>query len=124
MRLVLVVMFAVSGCTLESQYLPDGGRKLVNCNIGALQVPVMVLDRTGAPSEGATVNAVNQSDGRHANGTTDSRGVFLVTDELAPGVVQVTATLNDLSGSQQDVTFTCGECDCIATPKQLTLKLK
>lgn len=114
----------LTACSGYDPYLPDGGRARVNCTGGAVVVPVKVLDPFGDPSEGAIVRATNNQDGRYQEGATDNRGVFLVTDELAPGAVAISGELNGLKTQVQDVTFTCGECSCAASPRDIYLNLK
>jgi len=127
MRIALTVSAAcllLTACAGYTPDLPDGGRARVNCTGGTVTVPVTVRDPFGNPSEGATVTATNVQDGRYDSGKTDGRGVWLVSDQLAPGAVRIEAELNGLTSEKQDVTFTCGECSCAASPRDIYLNLK
>lgn len=123
MRCTLLLL-VVTGCGWPTTYLPDGGRNRVNCDTTELFVPVKVLDAAGAPTNEATVLAANSTDGRTASGVTNSAGVYKVSTDLGPGVIQVTATLNDLKTAEGNFTVTPGDCTPGVSPDSLVLQLK
>ena len=125
MRLALLstCLAALSACGIQLSQ-PDGGRLRLNCNTAPETVPVKVLDRLGNPAEAAIVVATNASDGRVQTGNTNSAGVFTISDDLGPGIVNVSASFNDLTTPRKVFTFTCGECECAVSPHQLTLQLQ
>lgn len=122
--LFALVVVIVTGCGWPSAYLPDGGRNRVVCDREVITMPVKVLDAIGAPTSEATVVATNVNDGRNVTGTTDRAGIFKVSSELGPGVIQVKATLNDLATPEGQFTVTPAECTPVVSPNNLVLQLR
>jgi len=126
MRVSLLAALAVfTACGSYTASLPDGGRGLVNCPGSAPSVPVLVNDPLGAPAPTAKVTAVWLSyDQITQSFATDGRGIALVPSQFGPGIVRVTASLNDLSSGAAEITFSGGECVTAATPNNVVLQLK
>ena len=128
MRLsILSAVAAVTllGCGIPAREdIPEDSRRIV-CSTGAATVPVTVVDAAGQPVQGVTVKAEHLASGEFVSATTNTQGrVSTVTSELGSGTVRVTA---DFGGSQvgtADVTWTCGECNCSATPSQISFTAK
>ena len=114
-------VLALCSCNVVDTRLPDGGRARFNCTNSPNVYPVKVLDQAGLPAAGATVRAVNATDGRSDTLTTDDRGVATVSEILGPGTVKITADVGGLSTQEGVFTFTCGECDCACSPRELIL---
>lgn len=125
MRCALVLVLALTGCGWPTTYLPDGGRNRVICDNDVLQVPVKVLDATGAPTGEAMVTATNSSDGRQLKGQTNGSGIFVVNTTIGPGVVKVVGTLNDLKTPEGNFTVTpSSDCTPAVSPNNLVLQLQ
>ncbi len=123
--LAALALTALSACQGYEPYLPDGGRALLNCTGTPTEVPVVVKRLGEVPTDPVTMTAVNLGDGsKRATGTTNGAGVYRVSEELGPGVVKVSGTLNDLKTAEGHFTFTCGECDCVVSPRELFLSLE
>ena len=109
-------------------YLPDGGRARVNCDNAAINVPVTVLDKTGAAVPGATLTldytSAAASDSINDVVLTDGRGIGLVTDQAGPGIVRVQGKLNDLSSDIAEISFIGTDCSTSVSPRSLTLQLR
>ncbi len=118
------LILSLSACNFAPTYLPDGGRARVTCDATTSKIPVTVLDAAGKPAVGATVTAVNAQTAETKTGKTDARGVFELSDELAPGAVSLTAALGTQSSSDQNTTWICGECGCAGSPRAITLTLR
>ncbi len=115
---------ALCSCNVVDTRLPDGGRARYNCTNSPNTFPVKVLDKAGLPAAGATVRAVNAADGRNDTLTTNGDGVATVSEILGPGTVKITADLGGSLAPEAAFTFTCGECDCACSPRELILHVQ
>lgn len=110
-----------SGCGNVTNLLPDGGRGRVICTDSNTRVPVKVERGDGSAALGARVFATNTFWQDRQEGLVNSQGVYVVDERLGPGAVRVSAVLNGVSSNVGEITFVCGECDCVATPVSLRL---
>lgn len=117
-------VLALCSCNVVDTRLPDGGRARYNCTNSPNTFPVQVLDKAGAPAVGASVKVVNASDGRYDTLTTDDRGVAKVSEDMGPGTVNITADVGGYTTTPGVFTFTCGECDCACSPRELILQVQ
>jgi len=121
--LATLTLFLSAACG-RSNVLPDGGRVLENCSIGANVVVVTVLDAQGAPVAGATVTAVNSASGHTVSATTNGSGITTGIDEsVGEGTSLVTATSGSRTSNAGEVVWTCDPCHCTPSPAQLTVSL-
>jgi len=114
----------LSGCS-ASLALPDGGRDRVNCSGGPSSIPVTAQDAMGMPLAGATVAALNTSNGQMQTSTTGGDGRTLgITDALG----RARSSSRHLPRPQTTrpfmVQIVCGECDCTVIPSNATLTLQ
>ncbi|MBM4380249.1 MAG: carboxypeptidase regulatory-like domain-containing protein [Deltaproteobacteria bacterium] len=116
---------ALLGCGIPAREgIPEDSR-LVVCASGAATVPVSVVDSAGKPVEGATVVAEHLSTGETVEAQTNAQGrVTSVTSDLGTGTVRVSARFGDAALGTADVTWTCGKCNCTATPSIVTFTAK
>jgi hypothetical protein len=116
---------ALLGCGIPAREgIPEDSR-LVVCATGAATVPVTVVDAAGKPVQGATVLAEHLTSGEFVQATTDAQGrTSAVTSALGTGTVRVTARFGDAALGTADVTWTCGECNCTATPANVSFTAK
>jgi len=116
---------ALLGCGIPAREgIPEDSRRVV-CATGAATVPVSVVDPSGKPVEGATVVAEHLTTGESVEAVTDAQGrVGAVTSELGTGTVRVTARFGEAALGTADVTWTCGDCNCTATPSNVTFTTK
>lgn len=122
--LLFALLVVSTGCPNYVPYLPDGGRARVNCNNAALNVPITVLDRAGAPAPMAVVEVEYLSYGESENLIADDRGIVVLKEKYGPGVVRLIANVNDLRSDVAEVTYTGTECSSSVTPRSLTLPVK
>lgn len=124
MRLALtaVAALALAACNVDLAQA-DGGRARLHCTNSIARVPVKVVDATGAPAEAADVRATNASTGESQGGPTDGQGVFVITEAVGAGTVWVDVYRGAFTAHRGTVTFTCGDCDCTVSPRELLLTL-
>lgn len=122
--LFLVVSALVAFACGTMNLLPDGGRPRQVCSGTKGVVPVQVVNGQDQPIEAVDVTATHAGTGMVVSGKTNANGISDIVDaELGTGVIHVVAQL----GAKQvaaDVSITCGECICSATPSTVTLKLQ
>lgn len=118
----VAVALSTVGCGGDSSST-DGGSGRV-CTDSFTVLSVKVVDSKDVAVSGATVTAKNQASGKTLAGTTNTNGVTTaIGQDIGAGTVTVSAALGSSASAPSQVTWTCGECQCIAQPPSLTLKL-
>jgi hypothetical protein len=121
--LFLLGVLLCTACGRET-YLSDGGRARNSCGDALGKVPVRVLDGTGAPIEAVDVTATHLGTSTVTSAKTDVNGsTDIVSQDLGEGTIRVVAQLG-AKRAVTDVSITCGECLCTASPATVTLTLQ
>jgi hypothetical protein len=123
-RLVLVAaaLCVLCACSPAPAYATDGGRLAQGCYDSTNVLAVKVIDLKGNPITGASVSAINRGSHISVTGTTDGRGVTTaVTESIGAGEIDITAASGSMTSSVFTAQWTCGPCDCVATPSSATL---
>ena len=124
-HLVTAALSTLCACSPMGALLPDGGRANPGCFDAQVVLPVTVVDANNQPVTGATVTATNRGTGKSVTGTTDANGICnAVTEAIGAGDVDLKALDGARMSSAFSVQWTCGACDCIASPASATLHVQ